>query len=301
MAETMHQDFDPLATGGTRRRLTSKGIVYTLLAVFALVYTAPLVIILLNTVRPLDDIVRTGFIALPDAETMSLKYWAEAWGTFCIGGTCEGVSRFYKNSLMMTIPATILSTVFGLLNGYILSKWRFRYDGWVFGVITLGVFLPQQMTLLPWAFVLGKLGLSNTIAGLVFVHTVQGISFTTLFCRNYFVSIPDDLIKAARIDGAGFWRIFYKIILPLSPPILIVTVIWQFTGIWNEFLFGTIFTSGANQPITSAIVAFSGSGTGERHYNVEAAAVIMAALPPLFIYVAGGKYFVRGLTQGAVK
>lgn len=298
---TTHQEFDPLATGGMRRRLVSKGIVYGALGLFALVYLTPLLIISLNTLRPLEDIVRTGFIALPEAETMTLRYWGEAWGSFCIGGTCEGVSRFYKNSLMMTIPATVLSTLFGLLNGYVLSKWRFRYDGLVFGLITLGVFMPQQMTLLPWAFVLGKLGLSNTIGGLVFVHTVQGISFTTLFCRNYFVSIPDDLIKAARIDGAGFWRIFRRIILPLSPPIVIVTVIWQFTGIWNEFLFGTVFTSGANQPITSAIVAFSGSGTGERHYNVEAAAVIMAAIPPLLIYVVGGKYFVRGLTQGAVK
>lgn len=301
MVKTIRQEFDPLAAGGFRRRITAKSLVYGSLGLFALIYLAPLLIILLNTLRPLDDIVRTGFIALPDVETMSLRYWGEAWGTFCIGGTCEGVSRFYKNSLLMTIPATILSTMIGLLNGYILSKWRFRFDGIIFGLITLGVFMPQQMTLLPWAFVLGKLNLSNTITGLVFVHTVQGISFATLFCRNYFVSIPDDLIKAARIDGAGFWRIFRKIVLPLSPPIVIVTVIWQFTGIWNEFLFGTIFTSGSNQPITSAIVAFSGSGTGERHYNIEAAAVIMAALPPLFIYIVGGKYFVRGLTQGAVK
>ncbi|MCY6379483.1 carbohydrate ABC transporter permease [Hoeflea prorocentri] len=300
MAETAtRQEFDPLATGSRNRQLMSKFGVYLTLGIFAFVYLAPLIIISTNTLRPLDDIVRRGFISWP--ASFSLQYWAEAWGTFCIGGTCEGVSRFYKNSLLMTIPATALSTALGLVNGYILSKWRFRGDGLIFGLITLGVFLPAQMTLLPWAYVLGTVGLSNTIAGLVLVHTVQGVSFTTLFCRNYFVNIPDDLIKAARIDGAGFWRIFRRIILPLSPPILIVTVIWQFTGIWNEFLFGTVFTSGDKQPITAAIVAFSGSGTGERHYNVEAAAVIMAALPPLFIYLVGGKYFVRGLTQGAVK
>lgn len=293
-----HQ-FDPLATGSRRRQFWSKFTVYAFLTIFGLYYLMPVVIILINSMRPLDEIVRGGFIAWPGS--LSLQYWGEAWGTFCIAGTCEGISRFFKNSLMMTIPATIISTALGLVNGYILSKWQFRGSGFLFGLITLGVFLPPQMTLLPWAFVLGNLGISNTIGGLVLIHTVQGIAFTTLFCRNYFINIPDDLIKAARIDGAGFWRIFYKIVLPLSPPIVIVTVIWQFTGIWNEFLFGTIFTSGANQPITSAIVAFSGSGTGVRAYNVEAAAVIMAALPPLFIYLVGGKYFVRGLTQGAVK
>ncbi|WP_099827688.1 carbohydrate ABC transporter permease [Oceaniglobus indicus] len=299
MAETTHADFDALSTGSLRRRITAKAIVYALLTVFALFYLMPIVIILANTLRPLDDIVRTGFIAWP--ADPSLSHWAEAWSTFCIGGTCEGVSRYFKNSLAMAIPATIISTMLGLINGYILSKWRFRGADLLFGLITLGVFLPPQMTLLPWAWVLGNVGLSNTISGLILVHVVQGVSFTTLFCRNYFLAIPDDLIKAARIDGAGFWRIFRRIVLPLSPPIVIVAVIWQFTGIWNEFLFGTIFTSGDKQPITAAIVAFSGSGTGERHYNVEAAAVIMAALPPLFIYLVGGKYFVRGLTSGAVK
>ena len=299
MAETTHIAFDPLSTGSRVRQARAKFTVYALLLLFALLYLSPLAIIFMNAFRPLEDIVRQGFISFP--ETLSPRYWAEAWSSFCIGGNCEGVSRYFANTLLMTIPATILSTAIGVVNGYALSKWRFRYDGWVFGLITLGVFLPAQMTLLPWAFVLGKIGLSNTIAGLVLVHTVQGISFTTLFCRNYFVAVPDDLIKAARIDGAGFWRIFRRIMLPLSPPILIVCVIWQFTGIWNEFLFGTVFTSGANQPITSAIVAFSGSGTGERHYNVEAASVIFAALPPLLVYVLGGKYFVRGLTSGAVK
>ncbi|WP_424929715.1 carbohydrate ABC transporter permease [Amaricoccus tamworthensis] len=299
MVDTTHHAFDPLATGSSARQARAKTIVYGLLGFFALLYLSPLVIILMNAYRPLEDIVREGFISLP--EVMSWQYWGEAWSTFCIGGSCEGVSRYFSNTLMMTIPATILSTAFGVVNGYALSKWRIKYDTWVFGLITLGVFLPAQMTLLPWAFVLGKIGLSNTIAGLVLVHTVQGASFTTLFCRNYFLAVPDDLIKAARIDGAGFWRIFRRIMLPLSPPILIVCVIWQFTGIWNEFLFGTVFTSGANQPITSAIVAFSGSGTGERHYNVEAASVIFAALPPLLVYVFGGKYFVRGLTSGAVK
>ncbi len=139
--------------------------------------------------------------------------------------------------------------------------------------------------------------LSNSVYGLILVHVIQGLSFTTLFCRNYYVNIPDDLIKAARIDGAGFWRIFFKIILPLSPPILIVTVIWQFTGIWNEFLFGVVFTGGTQQPITAALVALATSQMNAHPYDVASAAVMIGAVPPLLIYLFGGKYFVRGLTQ----
>jgi glucose/mannose transport system permease protein len=165
----------------------------------------------------------------------------------------------------------------------------------------LGVFIPGQLSLMPWAYLLGKLHLTNTVYALILLHCVQGLSFTTLFCRNFYINIPDDLIKAARIDGAGFWRIFWKIILPISPPILIVTVIWQFTGIWNEFLFGVIFTSGNQQPITAALVALGANGLSVHAYNVASAAVLIGAFPPLLVYFLGGKYFVRGLTQGAIK
>jgi glucose/mannose transport system permease protein len=167
--------------------------------------------------------------------------------------------------------------------------------------MTFGVFIPGQLSLLPWAFILGRLGLANTIAGLVLIHCVQGTSFTTLFCRNYYVGIPDDLIKAARIDGAGFWRIFFKIILPLSSPILIVSVIWQFTGIWNDYLFGVVFSSGRGQPITASLIGMASGGVSVRVYDVMSAAVLIGAIPPLLIYFFGGKYFVRGLTQGAIK
>ncbi|HEY4783834.1 MAG TPA: carbohydrate ABC transporter permease, partial [Chthoniobacterales bacterium] len=184
---------------------------------------------ILNSFRDLPDINRNGLIGLP--HSFSLNYWSLAWNKFCVGGTCEGIEPFFFNSVAMVVPATIISTAMGAVNGYVLSKWRFTGSEILFGLMTLGVFMPGQMVLLPWARVLGWLGLTNTTSGLVLIHCVQGLSFTTLFCRNYYVNIPDDLIKAARIDGAGFWRIFRKIILPLSPPILIVTVIWQFTNL----------------------------------------------------------------------
>jgi glucose/mannose transport system permease protein len=171
----------------------------------------------------------------------------------------------------------------------------------IFALVTLGVFLPEQMKLIPWVVVLRDLSLMNTISGLILIHTIQGMSFTTLFCRNYYVGVPQDLLKAARIDGAGFFRIFWRIILPLSPPILIVTVIFQFTGIWNEFLYGVTFTSGGQQPVTAALIALTAAITSEPLYGEQNAAVLIAALPPLLVYLFGGRYFMSGLTTGAVK
>jgi glucose/mannose transport system permease protein len=291
--------FDPLSAGGTARRSRAMVVVYVLLTLFAAYYLLPLGVIVLNSFRDLDEIARGGLIGLP--HSFSTQHWSTAWSTFCVNAFCKGIQPFFFNSLLMTIPATIISTAIGAINGYALSAWRFRGSEALFGFMTLGVFLPGQMVLLPWAYTLGTLGLTNTVSGLILIHCVQGLAFTTLFCRNYYVNIPDALIKAARIDGAGFWRIFRKIVLPLSPPILIVTVIWQFTGIWNDFLFGIVFSSGDRQPVTAALIALTAGQTSVRRYNVEAAAVLIAALPPLLIYLFGGRYFMRGLTQGAVK
>lgn len=290
---------DVEAAAASRRRLVSRIVIYGILTAFALVYFIPLFVVVFNSFRTLPEISQNGLIAFP--QSFRLDAWPQAWSEYCIGGNCEGMHKYFWNSVMMTVPATIISTALGALNGYILSKWRFPGSELIFTMMLLGVFMPGQIALLPWAFILGKIGLANSVYGLILVHCIQGLSFTTLFCRNYYVNIPDDLVKAARIDGAGFWRIFYKIVLPLSPPILIVTVIWQFTGIWNEYLFGVVLNSGANQPITAALVALSTNGTNVRTYDVMSAAVLIGALPPLLVYFFGGKYFVRGLTQGAIK
>ncbi len=291
--------YDAEAVRASRRHLVSRVVIYGILTLFALVYIIPLCVVILNSFRDLEEIAQNGLIAFP--ESFRLSAWPEAWSTYCIGGTCEGMKRYFWNSVMMVVPATVISTAFGAVNGYVLSKWRFPGSEVLFTCMLLGVFMPGQIALLPWAFLLGKIGLANSVYGLILVHCIQGLSFTTLFCRNYYLSVPDDLIKAARIDGAGFWRIFRKIILPISPPILIVTVIWQFTGIWNEYLFGVVLNSGQKQPITAALVALSTNGTNVRVYDVMSAAVLIGALPPLLVYFFGGKYFVRGLTAGAIK
>jgi glucose/mannose transport system permease protein len=296
---TIDLALDPQARAANFRYAAGRIAVYGFLGFFAVIYLLPLFVIVANSFRDLPEIARNGLIALP--QSFSLDAWSQAWAHYCVAGTCEGIQRNFYNSLIMTIPATIVSTLLGAINGYVLSKWRFPGSETLFTCMTLGVFMPGQIALLPWAFILGSLHLSNTIYGLIVVHVVQGLSFATLFCRNYYVNIPDDLIKAARIDGAGFWRIFWKIILPLSPPILIVTVIWQFTGIWNEYLFGVVFTGGRQQPITAALVALQTGQMNAHPYNVASCAVLIGAVPPLLIYFFGGKYFVRGLTQGAVK
>jgi len=275
----------------TTLTVAGRMLVYGLLAAFALIYVFPGLMLLFNAFRTYPDLARHGYIALPNSFTF--EPWVRSWTSACVSGRCEGVAPNFFNSLKLTIPATLISTALGAINGYILSKWRFRGSELIFGLILCGVFMPGQVTLLPWAWIMGQLGLANSVYGLILIHSIQGISFATLFCRNFYVALPDDLIKAARIDGAGFWRIFMRIVLPLSPPILIVTVIWQFTMIWNEYLFGMVFTAGDEQPITAALMSVGLGGSS--------ATVLMAALPPLLIYLLGGRFFVRGLTQGAIK
>jgi len=274
-------------------------IVYAALVILALLFLVPLGVVVVNSLRSSQEIAATSMIGWPTH--LAFGNYAQAWNRFCMAEHCWGIEPYMLNSLTLAIPATIISTLLGALAGYSISLWRFRGDQFVFGVVTLGIFLPEQMKLIPWVVVLRDLSLMNTIAGLVLIHTVQGLSFTTLFCRNYYVGIPQDLLKAARIDGAGFFRIFWRIILPLSPPILIVTVIFQFTGIWNEFLYGVTFTAGGQQPVTAALIALSAAITSEPMYGEQSAAVLIAALPTLLVYLFGGRYFLRGLTAGAVK
>lgn len=280
-------------------RSNGRIVIYATVFALAALYLVPLVVVLLNSVRSNADIGQNGVIGLPSE--LAWSNFKVAWGEYCISQQCGGIRRFLVNSLLITVPATILSGFLGALCGYAISLWRFKWDNVVFGVLALGIFLPEQMKLVPWIYVLRSVGLSDTLSGLVLVHVVQGLSFSTLFCRNYYLSVPHQLIQAARVDGAGYYRTFFRIILPLSPPILIVTIIWQFTGIWNEYLYGVVLTSGANQPITAALIALSGSLSEAPQYGIQSAAVLIAAGPPLLVYLLGGKYFMRGLTAGAVK
>lgn len=274
-------------------------MLYALLILFALYYLMPLFVMLTTSLKTLDDIRGGNLIALP--EQVSFDAWIKAWSSACTGVNCGGLSGNFWNSVSFVLPAVAISTLIGALNGYVLTMWRFRGSDMFFTLLLIGCFIPFQVVLLPMAQTLGWLGIANSTTGLIFVHVVYGLAFTTLFFRNFYVSIPEEMVKAARIDGAGFFRIFWRIILPLSPPILVVCVIWQFTQIWNDFLFGVVFSSGERQPITVALNNLVNTSTGVKEYNVDMAAAIIAGLPTLFVYVVAGKYFVRGLTAGSVK
>ncbi len=274
-------------------------LVYTTLLVFAAMYLLPLWVMVVTSFKTLDEVHEGRMLALPAYFTT--EAWSSAWGTACIGLTCEGISGYFWNSIKMVVPAVAISTMLGALNGYVLTKWRFPGHKWVFGLMLFGCFIPFQVVLVPMAQILGKLGIANSTAGLVLVHVVYGLGFTTLFFRNYYEAFPNELIRAAMIDGAGFFRIFWRILLPSSGPIIVVTVIFQFTNIWNDFLFGASFAAGGSAPMTVALNNLVSSSTGVKEYNVHMAAAMLAALPTLLVYVVAGRFFVRGLMAGAVK
>ncbi len=281
------------------RNILLRWLLLALLGLFALYYLMPLFVMITTSLKSLEEIRTGSLVALPREVTFDA--WAKAWSGACTGIQCEGVRPFFWNSILLAVPAVFLSTLFGAVNGYVIAHWRFRGSNLIFSLMLFGCFIPFQVVLLPMALVLGIMGLAGTIPGLIFVHVVYGLGFTTLFFRNYYVTIPQELVKAAKIDGAGFFRIFWSIFLPLSLPIVVVTVIWQFTQIWNDFLFGVSFSQSGTQPVTVALNNIVNSTTGVKEYNVDMAAAIIAALPTMLVYVIAGKYFIRGLTAGSVK
>ncbi|MBA5604651.1 carbohydrate ABC transporter permease [Duganella sp. FT3S] len=273
--------------------------IYTLLVLVALYYLAPLYVMLTTSFKTLDQIRTGNLLAFPLHPTTAA--WGKAWDSACTGVSCGGLQPYFWNSVRMVIPAVLISSLIGSLNGYVLAHWRFRGSNVVFTALMVGCFIPFQVVILPMARLLGLAELANTTTGLVLVHIIYGIAFTTLFFRNYYVSVPDELVNAARIDGAGFFTIYRRIIFPLSLPIFMVCFIWQFTQIWNDFLFGVVFGGSDAQPVTVALNNLVNTSTGVTEYNVNMAAAIIAALPTLVLYMVAGKYFVRGLTAGAVK
>ena len=287
------------AIAGSSSQTWLRALLWAILLLFALFYLAPLYVMLATSLKSVEEIRAGNLLALPQAP--SLDAWFKAWSAACVGVECTGIGRFFFNSVKMAVPAVAISTIIGALNGYVLTKWSFKGANVIFALILFGCFIPFQIVLIPMARTLGILGLASSTPGLVLVHVVYGICFTTLYFRNFYAAFPTDLVKAAKIDGAGFFTIFWRVMLPNSLPILVVTVIWQFTNIWNDFLFGASFASGASAPITVALNNIVNTSTGVKEYNVDMASAMMTALPTLLVYVFAGQYFVRGMMAGAVK
>jgi glucose/mannose transport system permease protein len=274
-------------------------LLYAVLVFLALLFVLPIYVMIVNSLKPLDEIRAGDLMALPKAAT--IEPWLQAWSLAQIGVQPTGLKPYFINSFLMVVPAVTISAVFGAFNGYILTQFKLRGGAIIFAGLLFSMFIPFQVVLIPMARTLGLLGLAGTVPGLILVHVIYGIGFTTLFFRNYYAVFPVELVRSARMDGAGFFRLFWRLMLPNSGPILVVAVIWQFTNIWNDFLFGVSFSDYKSFPLTVALNNLVNSSTGVKEYNVHFAAAFIAAIPTLLVYILSGKYFVRGLMAGSVK
>ncbi len=281
-------------------RLTAGQIgLYAFLILSALFFLLPLYTMLVTSLKTMEEIRQGRIFAFPD--TIDFNAWKTAWSGACMGTQCLGVRIGFWNSVKITVPAVAISVFIGAINGYALSFWRPRGSNLLFGLLMAGGLIPYQIFLYPLVRLLANLSLYNSVTGVVLVHVIFGLPLVTLLFRNYFVAIPEELCKAARVDGAGFWRIFLEIMLPMSVPMIVVASIFQFTGIWNDFLIGLVFAGRDNLPMTVQLNNIVNTTMGERAYNVNMAATILTAIVPLAIYFFSGRWFLRGVAAGAVK
>jgi glucose/mannose transport system permease protein len=274
-------------------------MVYGILIVAALYYLLPLYIMITTSMKGLPEIRMGNIFAMPVEVTFAP--WAKAWDSACTGLYCEGLKTGFWNSVLITIPSVIVSIAIASVNGYALSNWKFKGSEVFFTILIFGSFIPFQVMLYPLVIVTRELGIFGSLWGIIFIHTIFGMPILTLLFRNYFASLPEELFKAARVDGAGFWGIFFKIMVPMSAPIFVVAIILQVTGIWNDFLFGVVFAGTENFPMTVQLNNIVNSKQGVTEYNVNMAATILTGAVPLIVYFLSGKYFVRGIAAGAVK
>jgi glucose/mannose transport system permease protein len=290
---------EPMGPRPKRRFAPATIMVYGVLIVAALYYLLPLYIMLVTSLKGLDE-VRLGNIFSPPVE-ITFEPWVKAWTSACTGLYCEGLKVGFFNSLFITIPSVAVSIAVGSVSGYGLANWRFKGSEVFFTILLVGSFIPYQVMIYPLVILTSKLGIYSTLYAVIMVHTIFGMPILTLLFRNYFASLPNELFKAARVDGAGFWGVFFRIMMPMSLPIFSVAIILQVTGIWNDFLFGLVFAGLRNYPMTVQLNNIVNSIQGVREYNVNMAATIITGLVPLTIYFVSGKLFVRGIAAGAVK
>ena len=286
--------------GRKPHRLTAKRIgIYAFLIAAAAFFLLPFYVMIVTSLKGMPEIQQGNIFALPARPT--LEPWVIAWSKACTGVNCNGIHVGILNSFKIMIPSTIVSILLGAINGYALSFWRPKGGNVIFAVLLLGAFIPYQVYLYPLVRMLSQVSLYDTLPGIIVVHTIFGLPVMTLLFRNYYVAMPIDLFKAARIDGGGFWTIFWRLMIPMSGPILVVAAILQVTGIWNDFIFGLIFAGRDNLPMTVELNNIVNTTTGTKAYDVNMAATILTALVPLIVYFVSGRWFVRGIAAGAVK
>ncbi len=263
-------------------------LMYLGLIVAALFFLLPIYLLIVTAFKTPDAINLATTWQLP--KFLNWASFSDAWAK--VGGNM-------LNSLFLAVVATAISAMLGSLNGYALSKWKFKGANTLFALMLFGMFIPYQSVLIPLFQFIKSLGLYGNIWGLILAHVVYGIPITTLIFRNFYADVPDALVEAATIDGAGFWGIYAKVIFPISIPGFVVVIIWQFTQVWNEFLFAATLTSSGSQPVTYALSQLAGGQAVS--WNLPMAGAILAAIPTLLVYIVLGRYFVRGLLAGSVK
>jgi len=272
-------------------------IIYIILAIFTIFYIIPMYIMVVTGMKSFAEVSLDTMWNLP--RTFNFNSFSLAWLGSVKGGF-RGLSGSFLNSVLLVIPATIISALFGSLNGYVLAKWRFYGSDLIFTMILFGMFIPYQSIIIPLVLTLQKLHVYGTIPGLILVHVIYGVPISTLIFRNYYITVPTEMVEASKIDGANFLGIYRWVIFPLSTPGFAVAMIWQFTSIWNDFLFGLIVTPNpASQPITVALNNLAGSYIVQ--WNVQIAGALITALPPILVYVFLGRFFLKGLMQGSLK
>ena len=276
----------------------SRIAIYLLMLLFAALFLMPVYVMLASSFKTFAEVQDLSKMwGLPAG--LNFESFKAAWFGIPEKGL-RGLSGNLLNSIYLTVPATLISSFLGSINGYVLSKWKFRGANVVFPLMLFGMFIPYQSVLIPMTLTLASIGLGGTLWGLILVHVVYGIPITTLIFRNYYAEVPTDLVEAAGIDGAGILGIYWRVLFPLSLPGFVVVIIWQFTNIWNEFLFAvTVLQKPELQPITVALRNLSGSQIKE--WNMVMAGSLIAAVPTLLIYIFLGRYFIRGLLAGSVK
>ncbi len=286
--------------GPRPKRLTASRIgVYAFLVIAALFFLVPLWVMIVTSFKTMPEI-REGLLFNWPRE-FTIDPWIKAWSSACTGIDCYGLAPGFINSVKITLISVPISIVIAMINGYALTFWKYKGADFLFAVLMFGAFVPYQVVVYPMIIGMGRVGLFGTLPGIVLVHTIFGMPILTLLFRNFFASLPTELFKAARVDGAGFWQVFFQIMLPMSVPIAVVALILQVTGIWNDFLFGLVFGGRENSPMTVQLNNIVQTTTGTREYNVNMAATILTGLVPLFVYFVSGKWFVRGIAAGAVK
>lgn len=290
----------PIETAPRVNKLKPGRILLYVALTLALVYYAIPLLLVISTSLKTSEEIRVGTIfTLP--QSLNFDAWTKAWLTACTGIECNGIHGNFWNSVQIVVPSVIFSILFGALTGFALSQWQSKLSRVMLLSLMLGAFIPYQVILYPLVRIFSSVGLYGTLPGIVLIHIIFGLPYMALLFFNFYQGVPPELSKAAKMDGAGFFTIFFQIMLPMSVNVLVVAIIMQATGIWNDFLLGLIFAGRDHLPITVQLNNIVNTTTGVKEYNVNMAATFLTALPPLLIYIVSGRYFARGLAAGAVK